>query len=610
MRIVKLIDANIPTVDINDPYEKILSTVSQSPVKAVPVLENNHFVGILELVDLLVSPSRDIHQAVQRSFPVADSNLSIFDSPPLVKGPLLPVVNEKKTYLGCVTAQTLIRHLISELKQLNAIVENSYDGILVTDANGEILLVNQALVKLSNMPREAYIGRNIIEIIESGIFRKPSVALKALNEKQQITDFQQCNTGVDVMVTATPMFDENQKLICVLANVHDITELLKLKKQLEKTELLTSKYYTKWMELSQQDIKGDIVAASPQMKKIMEWVEHVGPFDSTVLLLGESGVGKEVVARALHENSKRKTSGAYIKVNCGAIPHNLLESEFFGYAPGAFTGAKKGGKPGLFELADNGTLFLDEIGELPLDMQSKLLRVLQDQQFTRVGGTEIVQVNVRIIAATNRDLKSMVNRGEFREDLYYRLNVIPITIPPLRERKEDIPGLVWYFLNKFNKKYNQEKYVSPAAMDKFLQYSWPGNVRELSNMIERLVVTVKQDVIHPEDISFEHADKNMNLKEEMKLIFKDHSNTIDSNYYLFDNEPTNLFTSNQDGSLHGEVQQKDSGNMIQLMEKALIQNVIKSEGSIRKAAKKLGVSHTTLIRKMKKHGIRKFKSEN
>jgi PAS domain S-box-containing protein len=565
MKIETFIETNIPTVQIIDSYERILATLVQSPVKTVPVLEGDCFVGVIEYSVLLTSGSTDISNII-KPCTVVDGDLSIHELP-FFEGPILPVLGGGKTYIGCVTASTVVKFLLSELQQLNTIFENGYDGILVTDANGNILRVNQALEKLSTLTREAYIGRNLADIINNEIFRKPSVTLRALKEKRQITDFQQYKTGVDVLVTATPVFDEEHNLVRVLANVHDITELLKLKRQLEKSELLNSKYYTELLELRQQNVKDGIIAASPQMKEVIELATHIGQTDSIVLLLGESGVGKEVVARKLHENSKRKETGAFIKVNCGAIPHDLLESEFFGYAPGAFTGAQKGGKPGLFELADEGTLFLDEIGELPLQMQTKLLRVLQDQQFSRVGGIEVLQVNVRIIAATNRDLKTMVEKGEFREDLYYRLNVIPITIPPLRERKEDIPPLVGYFLQKFNHKYNQERYISARAMDKLLQHAWPGNVRELSNMIERLVLTGKESIIHPEDIPFHNMQSGFSISE-----------VIEIRSYL-------------------------EGNMFEFVERKLIETVLEKEGSIRKAAKKIGVSHTTLIRKMKKHNL-------
>ncbi|OZV10864.1 hypothetical protein CIW83_17835 [Tissierella sp. P1] len=214
---------------------------------------------------------------------------------------------------------------------------------------------------------------------------------------------------------------------------------------------------------------------------------------------GESGVGKGVLSYFLHNNSLRYNK-PFIKINCGAIPENLLESELFGYEKGSFTGANKDGKVGLIQLADKGTLFLDEIGELPLNLQVKLLNVIQNKELTKVGGTTTIPIDIRIIAATNRNLQDMVKNKAFREDLYYRLKVVPITIPPLRERKEDIPPLILNFLNRFNEKYNYNKKISPEAMKILLSYNWSGNIREIENLIERLVVTTNDDIINRQDI--------------------------------------------------------------------------------------------------------------
>ncbi|MDQ1005184.1 PAS domain S-box-containing protein [Neobacillus niacini] len=457
--------------------------------------------------------------------------------------------------------------MVPDLELYRTIVENFHDGILVMDQEGRILLVNQAMLKLSDLPRKAYAGRNIRDIVNSGIFQKPSVTLRALQEKQMITDFQQYQNGINVLVTAIPMFDDENRLIRMLSITHDITELINMKKKVEEIERLSSKYYTELLELRQHHSKRGIITANRQMEEIIELVHYIGQTDSMILLLGESGVGKDVLAREIHETSKRKDSGAFIKVNCGAIPKDLLESEFFGYDTGAFTGAKKEGKPGLFELADQGTLFLDEIGEFPLHLQAKLLRVLQDQQFTRVGGTKVIQANVRIVTATNRDLESMVSRGEFREDLYYRLNVIPIHIPSLRERKDDIPLLIGHFLRNVNKEYEKNKSLSKAAIDILCAYHWPGNIRELSNIIERLVLTTKNDVIEPNELPIAKKNEDVNLSKLLK-------------------------------------KEKAGKNLFESVEKNLIESMIQQEGSIRKAAKTLGVSHTTLIRKMKKHDIK------
>ncbi|MCM3569690.1 sigma-54-dependent Fis family transcriptional regulator [Neobacillus mesonae] len=453
-----------------------------------------------------------------------------------------------------------------DLELYREIVENFHDGILLMNQDGNIVLVNKAMVKLSSLPREAYTGKNIRDIVDSGLFQKASVTLKALEEKQIVTDFQQYQNGVNVLVTAIPMFDDENRLSYMLSITHDITELIQMKKKVEEIEMLSAKYYSELLELRQQYSKRGIITANQQMNEMIELIHHIGQTDSIILLLGESGVGKDVLAREIHESSKRKDTGAFIKVNCGAIPKDLLESEFFGYDTGAFTGARKEGKQGLFEMADQGTLFLDEIGEFPLGLQAKLLRVLQDQQFTRVGGTKVIQANVRIVAATNRDLESMVAKGEFREDLYYRINVIPIQIPPLRERKEDIPLLIGHFLQNFNKEYDKNKLLSRSAIEILCDYDWPGNIRELSNIVERLVLITKNDVIEPNDLPIKKQMADVGLS---KLLKKEQSGK----------------------------------NLFETVEINLIESMIQQEGSIRKAAKKLGVSHTTLIRKMKKHNL-------
>jgi len=251
--------------------------------------------------------------------------------------------------------------------------------------------------------------------------------------------------------------------------------------------------------LGKRYVHPNVVARSVKMQEVLATVERVAPTNSTVLLGGESGVGKDLIARAIHEKSRR-ASGPFIKINSTAIPENLLESELFGYEKGAFTGANTS-KPGKFELADKGTLFLDEIGDVPPTIQVKLLRVLQEREFERLGGTRTVKVDVRLIAATNRDLREALEQGTFREDLYYRLNVVPIDIAPLRQRKEDIPDLVNLFISRFaGDSGKQVKSISPEAMQILVNYHWPGNVRELQNIIERACALAKGTVIVPEDI--------------------------------------------------------------------------------------------------------------
>ena len=253
------------------------------------------------------------------------------------------------------------------------------------------------------------------------------------------------------------MFDDNGELVQIVVNVRDMTDLERLQRQLEATVELNQRYVSELEQIRLQQLKmEDLVAKSPAMQRVVEMAARIATVDSTLLIMGESGVGKEVITNKIHSLSRRKNQ-PFIKLNCGAIPENLLESELFGYAGGAFTGAKKEGKPGMFELASGGTLFLDEIGELPLGLQVKLLRVLQEKTLTRVGGVKPISVDVRVIAATNKDLPTLVKAGTFRDDLYYRLNVFGIQIPPLRQRREDIPPLLHEMLRKVNQKYSMQK---------------------------------------------------------------------------------------------------------------------------------------------------------
>ena len=290
------------------------------------------------------------------------------------------------------------------------------------------------------------------DLIKSGIM-KVHITGDVISSKKSITVTEELVSGKNVLITGNPIFNDQNEIIAVVTNVRDISEIISLEKKERLAKEIISRYQKQIFDTATMK---NIICESSNTISVFNFAAKVAPKDSTVLLTGETGVGKEVVAKYIHYNSLRKDNN-YIKINCGAIPENLLESELFGYVGGAFTGADPNGKPGLFELADNGTLFLDEIGELPLNLQSSLLRVLQDGEVTRVGSTKTKKVAVRLIAATNRNLKKMIQEKTFREDLYYRLNVISINIPPLRERRDDIPPLAELFIKQLNKKYHTQK---------------------------------------------------------------------------------------------------------------------------------------------------------
>ncbi len=385
-------------------------------------------------------------------------------------------------------------------RELEAVLDTSSDSMYITDGEGKTLRINAACNRTTGLEKDVVVGLNVKDIVAKGLFNKSST-LEVLKTKSKVTILQNVTDRV-VIVTGTPLFDEQGNIWRVVSSARDITELNRWKNQTEEERRLKDQYYSELVEMRVRQMirgEGDFIASSAAMQQVVELAMRVARTDSTVLVRGESGVGKEVVTKFIHRNSTRKKS-ALMKINCAAIPENLLESELFGYEPGAFTGAMKKGKVGLIELANHGTLFLDEIGEMPLALQAKLLQVIQERTFYRVGGTKAIEVDIRIIAATNRDLEKLVEEKKFREDLFYRLNVIPITIPPLRERKDDIVPLLGCFLDKFNKKHQMDKKISNGAFSYLLRYRWPGNIRELENMVEQLVVITPADLIEPQHL--------------------------------------------------------------------------------------------------------------
>ncbi len=382
--------------------------------------------------------------------------------------------------------------------ELDAVIDAFSDGIFITDGKGTVLRVNQAYESITGLAREEVLGRNMEDLVAAGLFTH-SVTMDAIAQKQVVSSIRRSRTEHLLLTTAMPVFNGQGGLFRIVVTVRDIMELNRLRCELEESRALTRQYRTELGRLTGRYVAEGMVARAGPMLQTLELATHVARFDSTVLILGESGVGKDSLARWIHEASPRRDK-PFIQINCGAIPENLLESELFGYAAGAFTGASKGGKTGLFEAAGGGTILLDEVGELPLPLQVKLLRVIQSRQVMRLGSTTLRQVDVRVIAATNRDLKRLVEDGRFRQDLYFRLNVVPITVPPLRRRTENIIPLVYHFRGQLQKRYNLTKDFTPGVMDWFLRYSWPGNVRELENLLERLLVTTPGDVIEVGDL--------------------------------------------------------------------------------------------------------------
>lgn len=446
-------------------------------------------------------------------------------------------------------------------EELSAIIDSSFDGFHITDNQGKTLRINKAFERITSIPISDLMGKTIAELVDAGVYCHDVLKL-VLEKREPVTISQESKPGNTVIITANPVFDEQGNLFRIVINVRDISELNDLRQQLEQARTLSHHYQE---ELNRYNLADQFVIRSKESRDLADLCVRLGQVDATVLIKGESGVGKEFAAQIIHSNSNRRDK-PMIKVNCAAIPESLFESELFGYEPGAFTGASKEGKPGFFEAAHGGTLLLDEIGEMPLSTQAKLLRAIQDKVITRVGGTKPIKVDVRLIAATNRNLQEMVQNKEFRRDLYFRLNVIPVTVPPLRDRKVEIPFLVDHFVKKFNAKYGFKKRIDERQIKALMNYDWPGNVRELENLIERVLVTSPGNVIRHINLhDFDHADYEA-INYEHFIGFK-------------------LQTA------------------IEQLEKYLIQNSLETLGTTRKAAQELGVSQPTIVRKAAKYNI-------
>lgn len=369
------------------------------------------------------------------------------------------------------------------------ILDNIHDVVLVIDSDTTIVYANEAYARILGVPVAKVLGRRLdkiepkaaaIEILRTG---------KAVNGEDYLDSL-----GINVVGSSFPLFKGKSVIGCV-STFKNITEVVELNRELQQTKGFAD-YLKEQLEQWEQlplSFK-EYVGQNSRLKETLVLAAKVARTDSTVLILGESGVGKEVLARAVHNSSRRKDK-PMIKVNCAAIPEELIESELFGYEDGAFTGAKKGGKLGRFELAHSGTIFLDEIGDMSLTMQAKLLRVLQEKEFERVGGTKTIKVDMRVIAATNRDLEIMMERGAFRRDLYYRLNIVPLKLTPLRERKDDLGALSKTFLDQFAREVGHELTLSPQVVRFFQEYDWPGNIRELQNVLEHASIVCSETTI-------------------------------------------------------------------------------------------------------------------
>ncbi len=448
-------------------------------------------------------------------------------------------------------------YTLETLKEMRQIAEFSTDGIYVVDTEGITIFVNLAYEKITGYNRKELIGQHMGDLINRGYFDQ-SVSLLVLEQERQISILQQIGNDKEVIVTGNPVWGRQGEIKMVVTSVRDVTELNRMTRELKKSRSLHEIQKNRY--LTNED--HEMIFNSQEMHRIYEQAMTIAPFPTSIIITGSSGVGKEVLANLIHYQSDRKAH-PFIKVNCGAIPESLMESELFGYEYGAFTNARKDGKVGLFELADKGTILLDEIAEMPMPVQVSLLRVLQEKMIRRVGGTKSISVDLRVIAATNKDLHNMVRQGLFREDLFYRIAVVEIEIPSLKNRKQDIRPLIEHYLGYYCKRFRLNKQLTETCFDYLERYSWPGNIRELRNVMENIVVATSADLISLEHLPLPIRTQSQFAMEEFEDI----------------------------RGLKSEVEK---------FERVIIQKALSENSSLRKAAHQLRIDHSTLIKKMKR----------
>ena len=461
------------------------------------------------------------------------------------------------------------------LDQIIPILNVITDAVFIDDADGICQWCNDACEEMYNIEYDEIVGRHVEDLEKSGIFT-PSVTRRVLEEKREITIIHENRFGRRLLTTGSPVFVPmtsgewvaagegrySRTIAFVLTTSRDITQISTVQEHPDTPGSALLKAGN--LDVPEDVGSSFIVSESEAMHNVMALTKKLASVNTTVLITGESGVGKGLIARRLHEEGVRWKK-PFVTVNCGAIPENLIESELFGYVAGAFTGSRADGKQGLFEAAQDGTIFLDEISELPLNLQVKLLQVIQERQITPVGGTRPIPVDVRIISATNRNLEELVKAGRFREDLYYRLNVVPINVPSLRERPADIIPLIQMNIARCNRELGETKSISPDALSILLKYPWPGNIRELQNIIERLVITTSHNVITEDDIF---------------IFIKEAAEDNQINY--------------ADTSLAAALERA---------EKEILSRALENYKSTRAIARVLKVSQPTIVRKLNKYGL-------
>lgn len=457
-------------------------------------------------------------------------------------------------------------------RQILHCMNDSHDGFMISDTEGYLLYMNQAYRMLTKLEGRAKEGMNIKQFVSDGFIEREPTCLEAARKQETVIRLHSQNSNKVFIVSASePIFDKEGQISLIITTVRDVTDFFSIRDDMERLRKVMEKAASEGEKLKKY-FKG-IIAVSDSMCAVLDMAAKVAVFDVAVLLTGESGSGKEVVARYIHEQSSRRDK-PFVAINCAAIPEQLLETELFGYERGTFTGQTRNGKEGLLAAAQGGTLFLDEIGDMPLGLQAKLLRVLETKSYTPVGGYNVIPTDIRILSATNHDIEKMTESGKFRQDLYYRLNVVKLTLPPLRERIDDIVPMAMFFLEKANRKYHLKKSFSAVALREMCKYDWPGNVRELRNTVEMMLVISS-------------------------------NNTLDAPTFLNSGRGREVEAdalTKRDGEAEN-TEIKSLEKFIGEQEKNYLLKAYKCCGTTRKMAETLGINHSTVIRKMKKYGI-------
>jgi transcriptional regulator with PAS, ATPase and Fis domain len=496
----EMLKNNLTDIFVIDENKNIRGLLTLTDIAKIKIKKLNEYLPIKNFMSKeIVTVTKDISLLECRNIMIKN------------KIARLPVV-ENRSLIGVIRVEQLRDYFYMKMEELggklNHIINHIYEAVCVVDKEGIVVIWNKNSEKLYKVLAKDIIGKKLKD------FFPKAILLKVLETRMGVADVYHCppRKDTDVVVSAHPIFIDGE-FVGAVSTDRDITQVKKLSYQLEKANS-TLKFLENEVKKFSSSNFGNIIGKSQKLIKTIETARQVAKTNASILILGESGTGKEVFARAIHDYSQRE--GLFVPVNCSAIPSELFESEFFGYEAGAFTGASKKGKIGIFELANNGTVFLDEIADLPMHMQAKLLRVLQEKEIRRVGGEKTININVRIISATNKNLKKMSEEETFREDLYYRLNVVELSLPPLRERDGDIVLLIHNFLKEMCEQNNKKiPQIEREVIDILQNYEWRGNIRELKNTIEHLVVLSKDDTITKELVPNYIMEKvNKKIKKE------------------------------------------------------------------------------------------------